>query len=172
MWTWTASFLAASAAAGGYGDGFVSTATFFTIAAGGGGAVIAGIIADRIGRPSVAGWSMAVSGAVALASPLLFGLSPWIVVPVFLIWGSAVVADSAQFSALVTETTSPTERGTALTLQTALGFLVTLVTIQWVPEIADARTWRWAFPILAVGPAVGILAMVRLQGRLAARADG
>ena len=106
---------------------------------------------------------MAVSGSCALATPLIFGLSPWLVVPVFVVWGFAVVADSAQFSAMVTETAGDTYRGTALTLQTALGFLLTLITIRGVPILADVWGWRWAFPWLALGPALGILAMVSLK---------
>ena len=163
MWTWTAAFLAASAAAGGFSDGWVPTATFGVIAAGGAGAVIAGVLADRRGRTHVAGASMAISGSCAIATPLLFGLHPVVVIPVFAIWGFSVVADSAQFSAMVTETADDDYRGTALTLQTAVGFLLTLVTIRGVPLIADAVGWRWAFPWLAIGPALGIAAMVRLK---------
>ena len=106
---------------------------------------------------------MAISGTCALLSPLVFGLTPWIVVPVFLVWGATVVSDSAQFSAMVTETADSSYRGTALTLQTAVGFLLTLVTIRGVPLLADAWGWRWAFPILAIGPVLGIAAMVRLK---------
>jgi hypothetical protein len=106
---------------------------------------------------------MAVSGGCALVTPVIFGLHPLIVVPVFLVWGFAVVADSAQFSTMVTETAEDAYRGTALTLQTALGFLLTLVTIRGVPLVADAIGWRWAFPWLAVGPALGIAAMVTLR---------
>ena len=106
---------------------------------------------------------MAVSGTCALLTPLVFGLTPWVVVPVFLVWGFAVVADSAQFSAMVTETAADSYRGTALTLQTAAGFLLTLVTIRGVPLIANAWGWRWAFPWLALGPVLGILAMVKLK---------
>lgn len=163
MWTWTAAFFTASAAAAGIGDGWVSVSTFAVIAIGGAGAWIAGILADRRGRTLVAGGSMAISGTCALLSPLVFGLTPWIVVPVFLIWGATVVSDSAQFSAMVTETAASTSRGTALTLQTAVGFLLTLVTIRGVPLLADAGGWRWAFPILALGPMLGIAAMVRLK---------
>lgn len=163
MWTWTAAFFAASAASAGIGDGWVSGATFAVIAIGGVGAWVAGVLADRRGRTLVAGGSMAISGTCALVSPLVFGLSPWIVVPVFLIWGTTVVSDSAQFSAMVTETADSTYRGTALTLQTAIGFLLTLVTIRGVPLLADAWGWRWAFPILAIGPMLGIAAMVRLK---------
>jgi MFS family permease len=163
MWTWTAAFLSASALEAGAGDGFVPSATFLVIAIGGVGAWLAGLLADRRGRTLVAGGSMAVSGSCALATPLIFGLSPWLVVPVFVVWGFAVVADSAQFSAMVTETAGDTYRGTALTLQTALGFLLTLITIRGVPILADVWGWRWAFPWLALGPALGILAMVSLK---------
>ena len=81
-----------------------------------------------------------------------------------LVWGFTVIADSAQFSALATETTPPDLIGTALTLQTAAGFLLTLASIRLVPWIADATSWQWAFPVLAIGPALGVLAM-RAQAR-------
>lgn len=164
MWTWTAAFLSASAAAGGYGDGWVPVATFSIIAIGGIGAWLAGVAADRMGRTTIAGASMGVSGSCAVVTPLVFGLNPWIVVPVFLVWGFAVVADSAQFSTMVTETAAGSYRGTALTLQTALGFLLTLVTIRGVPVIAGEWGWQWVFPWLAIGPVLGIWAMVRLKG--------
>ena len=163
MWTWTAAFLTASAAAAGVLDGWVPAATFAIIAVGGAGAWVAGVLADRTGRTRVAGASMAVSGSCALLTPVIFGGHPAIVVAVFLVWGFSVVADSAQFSTMVTETAAAASRGTALTLQTALGFLLTLVTIRGVPLLAEAVTWRWAFPVLAVGPALGVAAMVRLK---------
>jgi MFS family permease len=163
MWTWTAAFLSASALAYGIGDEWVPMATFLVIAVGGAGAWLFGAIADRAGRTVAAGASLAISGACALATPLLFGASPLVVVPVFMVWGFTVVADSAQFSTMVVETAEDRYRGTALTLQTALGFLLTLVTIRGVPALADAWGWQWAFPVLAVGPALGILAMIRLR---------
>lgn len=163
MWTWTAAFLAASAEAAGSSDRFVSTATFFIIAVGGAGAWIFGRWADQYGRTRLAGLSMVASGTAALLTPLVFGLSPVIVVGLFLFWGFTVVADSAQFSTMVTEVTDDTTRGTALALQTAVGFLLTLVTIRGVPLLADLWGWRWAFPILAVGPAFGVAAMVLLK---------
>ncbi len=163
MWTWTAAFLSASALAAGGGDGWVPAATFAVIAIGGAGAWLAGVGADRLGRTTVAGGAMVVSGACALASPVVFGRSPLVVMPLFLIWGFTVVADSAQFSTMVTETADDATRGTALTLQTALGFLLTLVTIRGVPVLADAWSWQWAFPVLAIGPALGVAAMVRLR---------
>lgn len=162
MWTWTAAFLTASATEFGAGYGSVPIITFLVIGIGGLGSWWAGVMADRIGRTRVAGGAMVVSGSCAALTPLIFGITPWVVVPIFLIWGLSVVADSAQFSTMVTETADDEVRGTALTLQTAVGFLLTLVTIRLVPEIAASTSWRWAFPILAVGPALGVFAMVRL----------
>ncbi|MFV2000478.1 MAG: MFS transporter [Acidimicrobiia bacterium] len=162
MWAWTAAFLLASAQDGGYSTGWVSTATFAIIAIGGVGSWWAGALADRFGRERIAAGAMAVSGTSALLSPFVFGRAPWLVIALFLVWGLSVVADSAQFSALVTETAEDRFRGTALTLQTAVGFLLTLVTIRGVPMIAESLGWQWAFPWLAIGPALGIAAMVRL----------
>ena len=76
-----------------------------------------------------------------------------------------MVADSAQFSAMVSEAAPPHAVGTALTLQTSLGFLLTMATIQLVPVLVDAVGWRLAFVVLALGPAAGIAAIRRL-GRL------
>jgi len=163
MWTWTAAFLSASAAESGTGYGSVSVLTFLVIAIGGLGSWLAGLLADRVGRTTVAGTAMAISGTCALLTPVLFGAPPLLVVPVMLVWGLTVVADSAQFSTMVTETASDETRGTALTLQTAVGFLLTLVTIRLVPAVAGEVGWRWAFPVLALGPAAGVAAMVRLR---------
>jgi MFS family permease len=80
-----------------------------------------------------------------------------------LVWGLTVVSDSAQFSTMVTEMVSAELRGTALALQTGLGFLLTLVTIAGVPAIAEQWGWQWAFPWLAIGPAIGVGAMVALR---------
>jgi MFS family permease len=162
MWAWTAAFLVASSEAADASVSWVPTATFAIIAIGGAGSWVAGILADRHGKELVAGGAMAISGSCAALTPLIFGLSPWIVVPVFLVWGATVIADSAQFSALVTETADDEYRGTALTLQTAVGFLLTLVTIRGVPWIADEVGWQWSFMWLAVGPMFGIWAMAKL----------
>lgn len=162
MWTWTAAFLLASASASGRSYGSIPLITFAVIGVGGLGSWWAGSLADRLGRTRVAGGAMVVSGTCAALTPIVFGASPWVVVPVMLVWGLTVVADSAQFSTMVTETAEDAVRGTALTLQTAVGFLLTLVTIRWVPAIAENAGWQWAFPILAIGPALGVWAMVRL----------
>ena len=162
MWTWTAAFLAASAAEAATSYGSIPLITFFVIGIGGLGSWLAGSLSDRLGRTKVAGGAMVISGTCAALTPLFFGLAAWVIVPLMLVWGFAVVADSAPFSTMITETAEGEIRGTALTLQTALGFLLTVVTIRWVPALADQVGWRWAFPILALGPLFGVLAMIRL----------
>ena len=162
-WTWIPAFLAASAAAGaGAGESVVYTIAFATIAVGGVGCVWGGAVADRIGRERFVILAMAASGACALLIGLTFGRSWWMLAPVALAWGFFVVADSAQFSVLVTESVPPHAVGTALMLQTSLGFLLTTLTIQLVPPIVSAAGWAWAFPLLSVGPIAGIAAIRRL----------
>jgi hypothetical protein len=106
---------------------------------------------------------MAVSGACALLTPIVFGKSPLLLVPLLLVWSIAVIADSAQFSTLVTRVVAPHAIGTALTLQTSIGFLLTSITVQLVPVVAGQFGWRFAFPVLALGPAIGIAAIRRLR---------
>lgn len=136
---------------------------FAMIAAGGIGSVAAGRWADRLGRERVAIRAMWISGFCALAMGWLLRAPAWLAVPVAIMWGASVVADSAQFSALVTEVAPEHAVGTALTLQTALGFLLTSFSIAAVPHLRGAGGWPLAFGVLAVGPALGILAMRRLE---------
>ncbi len=163
MWTWVPVFLVSSFHIRGVGEKWAGLASFLAIAAGGVGSLVAGKLADRFGRTAVTSVSMAVSGFCALSVGFLFGGSPWLVVLLCLVWGFAVIADSAQFSAGTSELCPGDRTGTALTLQTSLGFLLTLVTIRLVPALVNLLTWKWAFAILALGPAAGIWAMLRLR---------
>ncbi len=160
MWTWIAAFLAAGAGAG-LTSRQADLAAFAAIAVGGAGCVAGGLAADRWGRERLTIWAMALSGGCAAVIGAA-AASPALGVAVALVWGFAVVADSAQFSALVTELAPAHAVGTALTLQTSLGFLLTMASIQLVPHLVGAVGWRWAFVALAVGPAAGIGAMRRL----------
>lgn len=164
MWTWVPAFLVASVAAAGGGPGtaMVDLAAFGAIAAGGAGCVWGGWVADRVGREWFVNVAMAVSGLCSLGVGFLFGGPFWILAGVTWVWGFFVVADSAQFSAVVTEVAPREAVGTALTLQTSVGFLLTMITIQGVPLAVEAAGWAWAFPVLALGPAAGIVAMTRL----------
>ena len=138
-------------------------AAFALIAAGGAGAVLAGKWADRLGRENITIASMAVSGACCLLMGWLLAAPLWLVLPLALVWGFAVVADSAQFSALVTEVGLKHAVGTALTLQTSLGFLLTAASIAVMIDVQTRFGWGVAFSILAIGPAVGIWQMARLR---------
>jgi MFS family permease len=163
MWTWAPIFLATSFRVSGFGGPWASIAAFAMIAAGGAGSLIAGKLADRFGRTVVTSSAMAVSGSCCLVTGLFFGRNPLVLSVICLVWGFAVVADSAQFSAAVSELCPPERTGTVLTLQTSLGFLLTLVTIRLVPTLEHLVGWRWAFAFLALGPAAGTWAMLRLR---------
>ena len=136
---------------------------FGVIAVGGVGAVVAGRWADRWGRERTTIWMMAISGSCAITMGWLMNASAWIVVPVALIWGFTIVADSAQFSAVVTEVAHPELVGTALMLQTSVGFALTAVSIQATIWLADVAGWQVAYGMLALGPVLGIISMARLR---------
>src|SRR6185369_436844 len=163
MWTWAPVMIRASLAARGEPAYLAEAASFVLIGSGAIGCVIAGVVADRIGRPIVAATAMAISGACCFIVGFLYGGSPTALLIVAAIWGASVVADSAQFSASVTELGDPRYLGTALTIQTCIGFLITTFSIRLIPLLADAFTWRYAFAALGIGPILGIVAMMRLR---------
>ena len=159
MWAWFVVFYSTTVESGAAS----AYATFAVISAGALGCWAGGILGDRIGRPETTALAMAVSGACALAIGLFLDAPAWIVLAIGLVWGFTVVADSAQFSTLVTEHADQAYVGTALTMQLAVGFTLTVATIWLMPFFADAVGWRWAFAFLAPGPALGVVAMLRLR---------
>lgn len=163
MWTWIPFMIRASLSLRKSDPALAEVASFLVIGCGAAGCVIAGLIADRIGRTIVTSWAMAISGSCCLVIGLLFGANPILLLIVAAIWGASVVADSAQFSACVTELGDPQYLGTALTIQTCLGFLLTIVSIKLIPRFVDLVGWRYAFMILAPGPLFGVIAMLRLR---------
>lgn len=169
MWAWIPAFAAAwLAASGGAPERTGSLVAFIAIASGAAGCVLAGIAADPWGKSRVAGLSMLMSGACCLLSGVLFGLPTPVLMLLAVVWGFTIVSDSAQFSALVTEFSPRSHVGTALTLQTSVGFLLTMVSMRLLPEIAAFIGWQWVFLALAPGPALGVLAMRRLSSRVSA----
>jgi MFS family permease len=164
MWTWVAVFATASFVASGLSNAATagSIAAFLAIGSGALGCGLAGYIADRAGKARVAMWAMLVSAACAALTLVVYGGSPILLYALVMIWGFSVVADSAQFSALVSEHAPPDHVGTALTLQTCVGFLLTMATIEMLPRLAEATSWRWASLLLVPGPLLGALAMRRL----------
>ena len=164
MWTWFPVFARESFAARGLArPALAEMIAFLVIGAGFVGCILAGLAADRVGRTAVTSVAMAISGACCLVIGFLFGSSPWLLLGIAAVWGATIVADSAQFSACVTELSDPPYVGTALTVQTCIGFLLTMASIELVPRIAHVAGWRWAFVVLAPGPLFGILAMQRLR---------
>ena len=164
VWTWLAVFLAEALPPGDPGAPRLAAFAIIGVA-GAAGAFAGGWLADRIGRTTVTIAAMAISGACCLASAWAYGGPAWLLVAFGLVWGASVIADSAQFSASVTELSEPAYMGTALTLQTSLGFALTLVTIWGLPLLAQHVGWRYAFLVLAPGPFLGCWAMAALRRR-------
>jgi len=167
VWAWLGSYVAASFATSGNGDGAAASARLVAfIAIGGGGAIGAlggGYLADRIGRTALTIGALAISGICCVLAGPLFGSTPPVIVLLALIWCVAVVADSAQFSTGIAEMAEPGTQGTILTMQTAIGFAITVVTVQGLPAWVDLVGWTWAFLPLAAGPLFGVVAMARLR---------
>jgi MFS family permease len=159
MWAWFVVFFSATVR----GGSAAAYATFGAIAMGGLGSWVGGILGDRIGRPETTALMMAASGTCAVAIGVLSDAPGWLVLTIGLVWGFAVVADSAQFSTLVTEHADQAYVGTALSMQLAVGFTLTVATIWLIPVLENAFGWRWAFAFLAPGPALGVVAMLRLR---------
>lgn len=162
MWTWVPALLMASYEKAGIGLDMARLAGFGVIAIGSVGCVLAGLLADRLGRTTIAACSLAVSGACSLIVGLFIG-HPTAITIVCMVWGLAVVADSAQFSAAISELTDRRYVGTALTMQTSVEFLLTLITIQIIPLLGHALGWKYVFTILVIGPAFGLWSMLRLR---------
>ena len=165
MWAWIGAFMAASFREH-YGDAPPfppELAAFCVVVAGAFGAMLGGWAADRFGRTLVTGASMLASGSCAIGIGFLFGGPAWAVLSVGVLWGVAVIADSAQFSAAVSELSDRRLVGTMLTVQTCVGFLLTLVSIQLVAFAGTVLGWRFAFALLAVGPFLGLISILRLR---------
>ncbi len=159
MWAWIGVFLDASFAltlSPATAPTAAKLAAFATIGSGAIGCVGAGFLADRLGRTTLTIVAMAISGSCAASIGLLFGGPPWALVALCVVWGISIVADSAQFSASIAELADKACVGTMLTLQTALGFTLTLITIHLMPYWADTMGWRYAFVPLSIGPALGV----------------
>ncbi len=166
MWAWIGVFLAESLRArggGSYAGLNASSATFAVIAAGALGCWVGGVVSDRWGRTTLTMAAMALSGACAAVIGLTFGGPPLLTLLLASAWGITIVADSAQFSTAITELSPPAYVGTALTTQTCVGFALTMASIWLIPPLVRWAGWRWAFAALAIGPALGVVAMGRLR---------
>ena len=165
LWTWLPMFVVAGR--GARGDAAVGSTGFIAFGAigvaGTVGCLLGGWASDRFGRPPAAVAALVISGTCCVASPLFFAGPTLLLVVFLLVWGTAVIADSGVFSTVLSETTDTRFVGTALTAQTATGFLLTVVTIQLVPVVAELIGWQYAFLLLAPGPLLGAVAMSALH---------
>jgi MFS family permease len=161
LWTWLPIFLRAGRQQTS-DDGGTSTAVISFCAvgiAGMAGCLLGGWASDRFGRRAAAVTALVISAACCVASPFFFTATTPALVVFLLVWGAAVIADSGVFSTSLSEIANKSLVGTALTAQTAAGFLLTIVTIQLVPMAADLVGWQYAFLLLAPGPVIGAGAM-------------
>ena len=168
MWAWVGAALTVSYAMSMdtlAAESLAKLSTFVAIALGALFCVPAGWYADRVGKAEITIVAMAVSGAAALLTALTFGGPPWISFVLVALWGIAVIPDSAQFSAIVADNAPPELVGSLMTFQTALGFTLTIATVQLTPLAAEAFGWPAVLAGLALGPAVGIVAMLPLRRR-------
>jgi len=162
MWTWAPVVILLSYREAGLDEASARLAGFGVVAVGGAGSAIAGRLADRLGRTVISAASLVISGACCLVAGFLFDV-PGLLTVVCLVWGFAVVADSAQFSTAVSELADSSYVGTALTMQTCVGFLLTMISIRLVPVMVEYTGWGWAFVTLAPGPVFGIVSMALLR---------
>lgn len=162
MWAWAPIALLISFEAAGLPVRSARLAAFGIFLAGGVGSWLAGVYADRFGRTRITSLALAVSGACCVLVGFVFH-SPVLLTLVCLLWGFAVVADSAQFSAAVSELADKRYVGTALQVQTSLGFLLTLVTLQIIPILIEQVGHEWAYLLLVPGPVFGIVSMLKLR---------
>lgn len=136
---------------------------FLAIALGALCCIPAGYFADIHGKALIALVCLVMSTGFALLLAIVYGESPWLVMICLIAWGMAIIPDSAQFSALVADALPPEDAGSIMTFQTALGFTLTIATIQLVPFAAAQLGWPVTFVLMAVGPLLGCFAMVRLM---------
>ena len=165
LWAWIAPAAAASYLLQADADQAAQWSKLTAFIAIGAGAILcpfAGKLADLFGKAELTIISMLISGLSAIAAALVFGGPVWLVAAVFVVWGLSVIPDSAQFSAVVADLAPPDISGSLLSLQTALGFLLTIFTVQITPLVAGIIGWPGLFVVLALGPAAGIVAMLGL----------
>ena len=162
FWAWVGTATAVSFAAHMEPDAAQSLgklAAFLCIIAATPACYLTGIVADRIGKEKVAAGALCISGTAAVLSAFAFGGPVWLTLALIIIWGAAVVPDSPQSSAIVADNAPPELAGSLLTFQASLGFLLTALTTQVAPLIANGLGWPAVFLILALGPVFGLISM-------------
>ncbi|KIQ08067.1 MFS transporter [Rhodococcus sp. MEB064] len=167
MWAFIGTFLATATSLSTRpdADSVASAWAFVCIGAGALGCLAGGVLSDRFGRAQSALLCLVCSGVAAVAVGLSGALPLPAVLGLCAFWGFWVIADSAQFSALVTERADPVYVGGAVSVQLALGYFTTTVTLWTVPIVVRHISWSAALLVLALGPLLGSAAMMALIRR-------
>ncbi|MEM7189956.1 MAG: MFS transporter [Pseudomonadota bacterium] len=165
LWAWVGVVAAGSYAAAGGEDvsGLAKATAFLAIALGGIVCLPAGVWADRTGKAKVAALVLTSSSLFAVLAALGYGGPIWLMMPILILWGILVIPDSALFSSLVADAAPPERAGSIMTLQNAIGFLLTAGTVQVAPIAAEAWGWSTVMATMAIGPVFGIWCMQRLR---------
>lgn len=164
MWAWVGTFIASMPAIAvlPHADTTASALSFVCIGVGALGCFVGGRLSDRYGRPQSALICLICSGSAAVALSLVGTSSLLLVLALCIFWGFWVIADSAQFSAVITEHADPVYVGGAVSIQLALGYLTTTLSLWLVPVLVQRWSWALAIGVLAIGPLIGAAAMAVL----------
>ncbi|OLS23471.1 MAG: hypothetical protein HeimC2_26750 [Candidatus Heimdallarchaeota archaeon LC_2] len=141
---------------------FVSISTFMVFLGGAIANIFGGYIADKIGRTKFNIIMLSVSGLSGFVIGFFY-FNPYMVLIIALVWGVTVIPDSPQYSTMVTELSDQSLVGSALTIQTAIGFALTIISIKLVEIMRENVGWNYAFMILVIGPIFGIISMWKLR---------
>ncbi|QCR23370.1 nitrate/nitrite transporter [Pontibacter sp. SGAir0037] len=136
---------------------------FMVIAVGALGCIGGGYISERAGSTKVAFAQLLLSGICCLLSAIVFqDVAAFIILPFLLFWGIVVAGDSPQLSALTAKMAPKHLIGTALTIVTSIGFAITIVSIQLMGWLLARIPVAYAFPLLILGPVMGLRALQKL----------
>ncbi|MHA1477572.1 MAG: MFS transporter [Promethearchaeota archaeon] len=141
---------------------FFSIGTFIVFISGALGNAFGGLLADRIGRTRFNIIMLILSGSSSLVIGFFFN-NAILALIIAVIWGITVVPDSPQYSVMITELSDQDYIGTSLTVQTSIGFGITLLSIRLLPSFVHTVSWSFGFTILAIGPIIGIISLLLLR---------
>ena len=142
----------------------IPVASFSVIGIGSIGCIVGGFLSDIWGEKRTAFVALCCSCVCCLVTPWMYALPSY---PLFicflLIWGFVVIPDSPLFSSLVAQQVEASIKGTALTIINCIGFAITIISIQLLNTLSTVIDPRYVYPVLAVGPVMGLWALHRHQ---------
>lgn len=139
----------------------ISLWAFFIIGIGGPACVLGGYLSKRLGEKKIATLCLILSGICCLVLPWAFTWENafWFLA-FLLLWGMVVISDSPLFSTLVARNAPPSQKGTALTIVTSIGFAMTILSLEILGRLQLATPEPETYLLLAFGPVCGVLALL------------